>query len=521
MKVSCPHCGSEYEIDKSELFGYETCEVCGNGFVAGATASKKHGGTPDAAGAATNASQPAGQQRRRKLSLCKPQPDEAPWVNETEERLRSVINPRPPSGPAQAASPRLSSAEERLKMYDDMKRKMARGRLVRKFVEFTMLMVFLVVIVGLVFWWQDHKSKLAAEAERIEAERAANEIKLAEERDRLLREKREKDRLEREAARARENEEKERKRAEAERAKNELRANQDKYNMSWLALKDNAFDMFTKAATNGIDTAGGELCYLIPATGATVPLYLVDYAADGSRRVFRLQKSGAKDEMSADSFDDLIKDREYLVTRGSTVYFNSTRKPPETGLLSKDRECDPAEVFFGTLSQLMRELKPSYNELTFDIFITPKGSPEKIFVENVPFGCHWNRQKVREAIEKNMTKIFATSTTFVARRARFKRTAKLWNGSIIKHGIDGITYVPRTPPSDKGASIKQWQALYNRAMQEEADETAFHSRQVAEFERRRNSSMAEDEKKWYEDIEAVLRDGSISYKIRKAKIGRR
>lgn len=36
MKIKCPHCGTEYEVDKKDLFHYTQCRICGEGFVTGA-----------------------------------------------------------------------------------------------------------------------------------------------------------------------------------------------------------------------------------------------------------------------------------------------------------------------------------------------------------------------------------------------------------------------------------------------------------------------------------------------------
>ena len=43
MDIKCPHCGTEYEIDKSEHGRFVKCEICGKGFVAGTSAAKKLG----------------------------------------------------------------------------------------------------------------------------------------------------------------------------------------------------------------------------------------------------------------------------------------------------------------------------------------------------------------------------------------------------------------------------------------------------------------------------------------------
>ncbi|MBR3925046.1 MAG: hypothetical protein IKJ45_18150, partial [Kiritimatiellae bacterium] len=39
MDIKCPHCGTEYEVEKQDMYHYTKCEVCGKGFVLGATAS--------------------------------------------------------------------------------------------------------------------------------------------------------------------------------------------------------------------------------------------------------------------------------------------------------------------------------------------------------------------------------------------------------------------------------------------------------------------------------------------------
>ena len=48
----------------------------------------------------------------------------------------------------------------------------------------------------------------------------------------------------------------------------------------------------------------------------------------------------------------------------------------------------------------MKSLKASYEELTFDIFFTPKDGGKRIFVENVEFGGTYSIDAVRDALEK-------------------------------------------------------------------------------------------------------------------------
>ena len=41
MNIKCPHCGTEYEVEKEDMYRHAQCEVCGNGFVVGTTANLK------------------------------------------------------------------------------------------------------------------------------------------------------------------------------------------------------------------------------------------------------------------------------------------------------------------------------------------------------------------------------------------------------------------------------------------------------------------------------------------------
>ena len=36
MNITCPHCGTEYEVEKQDIGRFVTCESCGKGFVTGA-----------------------------------------------------------------------------------------------------------------------------------------------------------------------------------------------------------------------------------------------------------------------------------------------------------------------------------------------------------------------------------------------------------------------------------------------------------------------------------------------------
>ena len=61
MDVKCPHCGTEYEVEKEDMYRHTQCEVCGKGFVIGATADatasgpSRDAGSPQVPRSANNA----------------------------------------------------------------------------------------------------------------------------------------------------------------------------------------------------------------------------------------------------------------------------------------------------------------------------------------------------------------------------------------------------------------------------------------------------------------------------------
>ena len=546
MVIKCGVCGESVEIPDNTADGQRfRCPFCGE-----ETAYSKPVRIDVPVGASKNVTKP-------KIGIRYPSPTESARRIEMEDKLRIAINPQSPRKPISAPKGGLSAAEERVALYEEGRRKEARQKMVRNFVESVTLLLALCTLVGLALWWQSHKNKVAAEAARIEAEAEAERIRLKDERDRQAREQREKDRLEREAEREaervreaerrkKEQEELARRRQDEretrERAEKEIRDNKERYGVYLMALRENNFDMFVKSVTNEMDKVGGELCYLLPSATTQTPLFHVIYETNGVKRVFKLYEDGKKDEVEFEAFQKTIKEVEYLVAKGGTVYFRSTRKNPATGFLPMANESDPAETFFGSLSPVLKVLKPTYDELTFDVFFAPHGSGKTIFVENLPFGCSWSRRNVREAIEKNTPMTNGNSYRAESRTKKFKRTVKIWNGTVIKQGVDGITYVPSSPPTERyratytpdlpnviyrsratttvryDNSYARWQTLYSRAQQEEAEESAHYEQLRQKSADRRASAQAVEEQRWQGKVDSILSNGVLSYKIRKAKM---
>ena len=460
-----------------------------------------------------------------------------------EDKLRMTLNPKQERPLNSVLQGTVHAAEQRVKLYEDMKSKMARRKAMKNFFDVVMLLLLLAAIVGGYIAWSSHRAKIEAAKTRLRLEAEAEEIRLREENYRVEAEKRERLQREREAIERRKKEEREKELRLAEEARRELRDNEERYHAFKMALKENEFDLFSRSVTNDIQKTGGELCYLLPSGSMPPPFYWVQHSTNGTAKVFKLEASGSREEVPWDAFQSRLHDAEYIVAKGDKVYFRSVRKKPGIGLLDKSSPGDPATAFFGKMAETMDWLKPQYDELTFNIFFSPKGEPKKkIMVENLLFGCRYSLANVREAIEREYP--FNASGVSVRRGAKFNRTVKLWNGLTIRKGADGITYVPMTPPPQRptyeasrsstyipGYSTihrsrirtysagndmaSQWAELQARAMQEDADEKAFYAAQNSVA---RERAVSEAERRWRDKVDAIFREGTISYGIRKAKL---
>ena len=548
MNIRCPHCGTDYEVDEKDMYRYTKCEVCGKGFVIGSTKSlqKVDGG----------GNEEESQRKKPKLGIRRPPQQPSQEATIMEDKLRAAINYQPPQKPLTAPKGVVTAAEERVKLFEEMRRKNARQKMIRNFIDTVILLGTLVVLVALCLWWKWHKNKVAEEEFRIYKESEVERIRLSEERDRVDRERREKDRqdkaAEQERRRAEElrlqQEEQQRimrEKEERDRVEREKREGQEDYQLRLTVLREGRFMLFAPSVTNGMEMTGGELCYLLPSLeNHPLIVYQSLYGTNEARRVFRLHEDGKKEESDVEAFTDRIKDVEYLVVKGDTVYFHSIRKTPWSGILNKSKDGDPADVFFGSLATTMKSLKASYEELTFDIFFTSKDGGKRIFVENVEFGGTYSIDAVRDALEKAYPlKSYGISGGASSGAKKFKRTVKMWGGAMIKLGVDGITYVPMSPPSVRRESCsrpdylpswnvyrsrtrtysyndqnyERWKTLYEKAKQEEAMEQEYYERQRSERVRRRDKAQSDAERKWQERLEKIFNAGTITYNLRKAK----
>jgi len=445
-------------------------------------------------------------------------------------KLRKMLS-RQPESPHVASS--LYDPEKRVEMYERMKHRMFMQKLLRNGFE-------VLVLFGLLFslWYLykvfdshlTHKRELAAQ--ELTAELAAEEAREKARLEELAQENARRE-AERQAA------EKERRLAEEERQRqNRLRSEtKDTYNLFLYALRENEFDIFGGNVTNSLLDAGGELCYLLPADDASLPLYWVTCCAGSAPLAFKIESSGERQEVDFDTFQRRIAALDYLVAKDGVTYYHPHRKKPTWGSLGKTKPSAPSDAFFGGLSGVLKVLKPSYDDLMFDIVFVSKSPARTIICETLDFGCEYSLENVRAAIDEAFPSKGYKGGDLKLKK--YKRTVKFWNGSYIKQGIDGITYVPRTQPSQSlsGASWTSlagyrtiyrrraatensranWSALYQKVLQEDAAEERYYETQRKQHQAMMDKGKSEAENAHSAKIEKILSGGELYYHAKKRR----
>lgn len=428
----------------------------------------------------------------------------------------------------------LYDAEKRAKMYEEIKHKLWMRKLLKNAFEVFILLGTLLSTWFIYKAWDTH---LEHKKELAKAERAAEDAREAE-RLRLRREEQERERARIEAERAAMRAEKEREEQARRYAEQEKHETIETYKLFTYALRENDFDIFSKSVTNCLSKVGGEMCYMLPQKESIPVLYWAVGQTNGEIRILRIDESGGRVEVEPTSFFDRVAKLDYLVAGEGKVYYHARRKNPLWGRLSKTQESDPSKTFFAGLYEKLETLKPTYEDIRFDIVFVPKSTQQQIICDRLEFGCNYSLDKVRCAVEEAFPpgSAIGVASSF----KKFKRTVKLWNGASIKQGVDGITYVPRSPPASYNNTVfndytfssriiyrrtfrnndnrERWNVLYNQALQEDKEEEEYYRRQKQNILDRRQRNASSAENAYAKRIDKIINDGELYYHVRKKRM---
>ena len=140
-----------------------------------------------------------------------------------------------------------------------------------------------------------------------------------------------------------------------------------------------------------------------------------------------------------------VSKTDYLMAHDGKMYFHSQRKNANVGEIAKDAPQDLIAAFFGAVADKAKLFDCDCGNVSFEIVFVSGQSKKVVVADVVDYGCQYSLEKVREAVQDAFP-FRARSRKMPASRQKFKRTVVIWDGAMIKRGIDGVTYVPRTPP---------------------------------------------------------------------------
>ena len=464
----------------------------------------------------------------------------------------------------------MQRMEDHFRYLDELDDKVCRRKRLRKIVNCLVIVALMVSALGTYgyFWRKKEKERqdnlaYMAEKARLEAERAEQERqermkREAEEKERRARllAERQRQEAERKAERQRQEAERkaERQRQETERKnrENEIVRLKAQYKEITALFRGGKF-AFDKAISksNVPGKSIGEFYFLLPFLDNR-EIVICQSLTNGIESVWRLDENGMKNLFGpSDTFLASLEGKDYLFAFGKNVYFHSKRKKPHIGKIDKRSCSNLSKEFFGDVAPEVMNFRLCPDTLQFEIVFVPKDSKKIVVSETVRCGEPYSLEKVRDAVEDAFPMSQMRPLKKDKTKNRFKRTVVFWDGTHIKRGVDGITYVPRVaPPESTRAnygyaygygtpnvhgpgwndyykwksmvkdgrraqhSREHWQSLYDEAVRQEEQEREYYEKRAASRERRMQEFASQAEREYSERIDRIIEEGTLYFRAK-------
>lgn len=494
MDLVCSHCGQTIVIEGSLVDGQNVlCPFCGE---------------------KSTYSKPS------RIELPVPEPSNKPDLYVRRPQRSSTFAD-------QVASDAVRSVENRARILEELKdREVRRKRWGFLTSLVGTILLVLGVVIGFDIWrTRQEKADLARAQEQIaKAQAEADHLKAEREHQQELKAMRDKENAERELARKQ-------KAAEDEARRAAIKADRERYGNYVILLQNK--DIAFVSELEKLSPKPALVAYLLPHTGDQARSFVVvEQQTNGTEQVYRLTREGVREPIDRELFAQRCHEQDYFAVTSEKVYFHSTRKKQHVGRLSKQKAVDLADAFFGALADEVRSLDPDFSNLRFEIVFVPNPQKSKDFVvtEVVEFGASYTMDRVRNAIVAAYPPKSVKLDKGTARK--FKRRYRFWEGSHIKTGIDGVTYVPRVQPQGKAISVRwsgygrvyttgsssaeavRWANLKAKVEAEEREEQAYYDNLEAAY-RKAFATLATSVRQKYEaEVNQMMNDGELFFRAK-------
>lgn len=372
--------------------------------------------------------------------------------------------------------------------------------------------------------WREIRVERAAEAaerQRLEAERQREEAaEIARQREKAEAEaaQRRKEQAENLERRRFELERKraERARADAEReARDAARREENEKKMREASAKRERYDSVRESYGNAAVDAWGSLggdtrknvfelpgFFLVPDEYSDGVFYEVRVSS-GETGIFRLSRSDAdvpvdKDFMTA----ELLKKGALYMAADKKVYCITPHRDAGSDFSVSGYDCSPADLVLGDVWRLMERYRMSADSLVCEVSYVPekgKGKRGAVRIGSVELGKTLVCSEMAEQVADELLRRNPT----LRKKARGKRpTVVFYDGEILKKGINGVTYVPRSP---RGNFSSDYFRLRDEARRQEAA--------MEDLDRDAERAVEEKRERMIEEIKASFGANCISVRL--------
>lgn len=341
------------------------------------------------------------------------------------------------------------------------------------------------------------RAELLREEENARYEAEQKAIREQQEQDRVVRKRRDEERrAKREAEQAKRleeekkrNEEREAKRREDEARDAAVKLAREKYaetERTFTRAKLLAWGTLSKSQRPG--AVDGKFRCMIPSSKDVVACYEIDSKATGAIKVYEVGHECVS-EIDFDGWNKKLSLFGGVVHNGTQAYL-FTPKAIDGGWPIPPNDFTPSRMRLGDVCDLIGKYDMAMDQFAFDVRINSSVLKESVLVETVSFDELFRRRKIDERIQSA-----AIASVKKPRVKSRKRTVVMYDGSIIKRQMNGVTLVPRNPA--------RYDAKYSELRAE------------AERQEHETSSVSQSELDRYQDevrrrIEKIAASASIS-----------
>ena len=345
----------------------------------------------------------------------------------------------------------------------------------------------------------EEAARLQRLKEEAEAERKRREARLAREREEEARELAERERK-RKAAEA---EAERQKKLEAENKRRDVyRAAQGRF-LASLDMEGNA------PAGEKIQSAkvGSKFWYIFASCASDKLIYEVEKVSSSRLKAMELSLEVDAREVDFADFKRMMENETFAYTSGGKVWLKCEKSPARSYVVpERGNDFCVAVENLGKMYDMLVGFGTRFDEVRCRVTLRSDSGKTKVPLGVIGFGDSLPRSEMEKAIGGQIGKKASASATMGTGRVKkpkFKRTVVLYDGDVIKKGLDGVTNVPRRFKflgtrvngfrryHSEEKARNDWKKLYDEAKrQEEQEQEAYAEYEAALAAEKAERSMA-------------------------------